>query len=354
MKQNSFVALTVLTVAAATVAVINREATIGPEPGIGGPLLPNLAAQINQVTALVVTSESRSATISRPNPDSTVWTVAERDGYPASLDQVRRAVLGLAEAKLMEPRTANPEQYARIGVDDASGTRMTISAGELSKLPPLLIGKAGPGGSFYARRVGETQTWLVTGKLSPPLPDPLQWIDRSLPTVARNRVMSATISHPGSHSGSLTISRKDPGQKDFAITGLAEGAKPEQARVNELAGAAEFLSFEDVIKAETAAKPDPDAISTRFRSFDGDILTFHLSRSEGKTWATVSAGFDAGQAAKGGAKPAEVEQRIQDIQSRHAGWSYRLSDFAAKELSRSADELTEKEAKAEVPSPEKK
>ena len=44
-----------------------------------------------------------------------IWSVVERDGYPADVEKVRHTLIGLAEARIVEAKTANPEFYDPTG-----------------------------------------------------------------------------------------------------------------------------------------------------------------------------------------------------------------------------------------------
>ena len=337
-------AVTVLVVIAAIIAVTNRSAETAPDTANTGPLVPGLTERLNQVTALVITAGDHSVTISRPDPDSPHWTVAEKAGYPASPDAVRRTLLGLSEARTLEPRTAIPDKYAKLAVDEAHATRITLHTADNQAsgqaLPVVLIGKPAQGDSFYARRAGEAQSWLAEGHLPTPSTTPLSWLDRELPGLARSRVMSVTITRTGTPA--LIVSRKDAGQTDFAVTGLPAGAltgaKIKQSAANELAGAIEILSFEDVAKAEVESKPAPDVVTARFATFDGEVLTFRTQHRDKQSWVSLTASFEA---PKTDGKPDEIQRTVQEIQSRYSGWRYRLPETAVKDLTRTAETLIE-------------
>lgn len=338
--------VTAVTVLAAVTMVTLRSGGNTTRPA---PLVPGLTERLNQVTALTVSAGKNSVTVSRPDPNAELWTVTEKAGYPASLVEVGRVILALADAKTVEPRTAKPEQYAKLGVEDAASVRVALRTADNKELPAVLIGKAAVGDSFYARRVGEPQSWLVEGRLSsPPAADPLRWLNRDLPTMARERVMSVTIARPGGPA--LTVSRKSEKSSDFTLTGLPQGAKPKQSALNELAGAAEYLSFEDVFKADPAAKPDPAETVTSVRSFDGETLIFRIGKPDGKPVVSVSVSLET----KPGKPDPAAEQAVKEAQARTAGWRYRLPEFAVKALTRAADELTEKDEKKEEKKEEKK
>ena len=49
------------------------------------------------------------------------WTVSERDNYPADEAKLRKLLIAIADAKLDEEKTSNPESYATLGVEDTKG-----------------------------------------------------------------------------------------------------------------------------------------------------------------------------------------------------------------------------------------
>ncbi|MEA3172959.1 MAG: hypothetical protein QOF42_370, partial [Gammaproteobacteria bacterium] len=100
----------------------------------GALLFPTLAAQVNSVTEVAVMKGS-------PNPVLSVhkqgerWTVAERADYPADLAKLRRLLLSLTDAKIIEEKTSNPASYPVIGVEDplkseAGGVEVVITSAD--------------------------------------------------------------------------------------------------------------------------------------------------------------------------------------------------------------------------------
>lgn len=336
MNRKNFLALGGLTAAvvvAAGIAVSARsDRTAGPTEGTG-PLLPGLAGRINDVTTLTLAAGGKTVTISRPDATSSAWTVTEKSGYPAALDQVRSTIVGLSAAMAVEPRTADPARYERLGIGEAGAIHLTVRTIDGKELPTLLIGKAAQGGGVYARRAGEAQSWLTDSHIGVPATDPMQWLNRELPTIPPDKVLSVTVVRPGAPP--LTRSRNDAGQKDFTVSGLPAGAKPKQSAVNEASGVLTYLSFEDVAKDDPPAKPDPAPKVTTIRSADGLILTVRLALHDDNWWATFSATVEPG-------KSGEVEQTAAAIRARHEGWRYRVTDFTVHTLAPTADDLIEK------------
>ena len=354
MKPKTFIAfagLTLAALAAAVLAVHGRDAASPVDAAAGQPLIAGLAARINQVTVLTLAAGSQSVTLARSDPESQAWSIVEKSGHPADAGLVRRAIVALAGARTLEPRTGNPDQYPKLALDDATATSLTLRGADGAELPGLILGKtvsaATPDhpGSFYARRAAETRAWLAEGRLPPLSADPLQWLPRDLPAMPRGRVASVKVA--GGSGGEIVIGRKDPAAADFTLTAPTRPGKPKQGKINDLAGAAEFLACEDVVPAAAAGAATVTATVTAFKSFEGEILSIRVSRHDGHSWANISAALE------GAAKSPEAEQRVKEIQDRYAPWSYRLSDAAAADLAPSADELVEA-VKAEDGVPKRK
>ena len=61
--------------------------------------------------------------------------MAERADYPADEAKVRKLLIALADAKVVEEKTSNPASYATLGVEDMKGTGATGLRVELAGLP---------------------------------------------------------------------------------------------------------------------------------------------------------------------------------------------------------------------------
>src|SRR5258708_21640240 len=55
------------------------------------------------------------------------WTVAERGDYPADVSKLRKLLLALSDAKIVEEKTSNPANYPVIGLEDRKSTRLNSS-----------------------------------------------------------------------------------------------------------------------------------------------------------------------------------------------------------------------------------
>ncbi len=316
MRTRTLITLAVLTagmVAAAgwSVAVRTQSVAAGMAEG---PLFPGLAARVNDVTRLDVAGYGGHATVAR-GADGT-WIVEQKDGYRADANAVKALVVALAEARVLEPRTALPDLYGRIGVEDpetpgAASSSVTLTGSDGARLAALIVGKpAAPAAStLYARKVGEAPSWLVKADLGAVETDPMRWIDQTMPRVPGDAVASVEIRQPDGRV--VGIRREAPGQP-FTASGLQDDATAAPAVIDQTAEAAALLTPQDVARADPALFRD--AVTTLIRRFDGGGLTVRTVRRDGQFWVT----FDA---------------------AGYGGWQYRVSDAAGRALTRSPEEF---------------
>ena len=117
------------------------------------------------------------------------WTVAQRADYPADVSKLRKLLLSLSDAKIVEEKTSDPANYATIGVDDPSkpgalGAQVdfTLNDGPQS----LIVGKPS-GESNFVRRSSEKTSYLVAPGIYVES-EPRLWIDTKLIEIASDNI----------------------------------------------------------------------------------------------------------------------------------------------------------------------
>ncbi len=152
--------------------------------------MPALAGEIDTVTSLTVRRGSAAPTVTL-REQSGRWTVAERADYPADVSKLRKLLLALSDARLIEEKTSNPASFALIGVEDpsspgAGGAEIAFAAKDGKHA--VIIGKPVGEGNF-ARRVGENTSYSVEPGISFEA-EPRYWIDSHLLDVAAGAIQS--------------------------------------------------------------------------------------------------------------------------------------------------------------------
>ena len=114
MSRQRFIALLVAAALAISAALLLSTQRNPPRDAHGIALLPSLAGELDTVTAVSVrrASATPTATIHQQNGR---WTVAQRGDYPADVSKLRKLLLALNDAKIVEQKTSNPASFPVIG-----------------------------------------------------------------------------------------------------------------------------------------------------------------------------------------------------------------------------------------------
>jgi hypothetical protein len=184
MSRQRFIALIVAAALAISGALYLSAQRNLQRAAHGAALVPTLAGELNTVTALSVRRGSATPTVTVHEKDGR-WTVAERGDYPADVSKVRKLLLALSDAKIVEEKTSNPANFPVIGVEDPSSPAATgaeISVTARDGKHAVIIGKPVGEGNF-ARRSGDNLSYSVEPGISFET-EPRFWIDSRLLDVA--------------------------------------------------------------------------------------------------------------------------------------------------------------------------
>ncbi|WP_119418368.1 DUF4340 domain-containing protein [Desertibaculum subflavum] len=347
----------VVAVAAAAWIVIRQAEQTASSIGDQGPLFPALAQQINDVGTLMIADAKQSFTIQRQGEDR--WVLKEKADYRVRDDAVKKAVVGIAELQILEPRSENPELHQKMGVGDldkpgSEAVRITLKDKASKDLASLLIGKTKASettmrpAEIFVRKASDTKAWLVHGRLEVKA-DPMSWVDKETFKVVRGRIMSVEIAQPD--GAKAEIRRTDPAKEEFELVGLPKDKKAKVSDVNGIAGGLEFVNFDDVAKAD--AVDFSKAVVATYRTYDGLVLEIRTVKKDGKPWVNFKASVDAAQVAKDLAKTdekkillsaEEVEKEAKGINDRLGAWAHQVPDYRSDNFTRKPDDLIIKDA----------
>lgn len=286
----------VLSLAAA--AAIGAAILLAPDrtapPAMDRPVaaFPGIAARLPAAATIEIIRHDGRATLRREGEQ---WTVAERGGYPARQERVHELLVGLAELRLAEPRTANPDLLARLGLEDplgagAAGTLLRVLDASGAPLAELVVGRrrVRTGGNLpetaYVRRPAEHQAWLAEGRI-PGDHDPNLWLPRDIANIPRDRFREASIAR-GENEPFLIRRGGDP-DGALSVEPLPEGRVADPERLGAVARAFEALTLTDV--AREAAATGEVLGTARFVFTDGLVVMLALRRDGDTLWLTPRA-----------------------------------------------------------------
>lgn len=316
-------------------------------------LAPGLAERINDVEQVRIVGAGGVTLVTLLRDDSG-WGVVERDGYPADTAKLRELLLAAAQARRIEPKTADPELHARLGVEsielaDAGGVLVEIEGGG-DPLRLLLGRAAATGRGTYVRDAADPQSWLVDRPIRIER-SPAAWLQQELIDIPVNRITEVEVVAPG--GGSIRIGRADDATGDFELRDLPAGREPVSDFIaDSTAGLLTGLRFDDVLQADSVEPPEAVRRS-RFVTTDGLRIDIESWQTEERTVARLQASLvappdgapptasttdeDIGAAEEAMPAPVDVEAEADRLNQRFAGRLFVLPDFKAANLNRDPD-----------------
>ena len=141
-------------IAVALVATLIAMQFGGRDSVTNGRLLyPKLKSEINDISNVTVTRAGADG-VTVISKESDNWVIASRDDYPVSIAKLRQLLLQIADAKIVEQKTSNPDLYGQLGVQDpdiegSKGTLLQLNGDSVQY--ELVIGNAADSGYPLAR-----------------------------------------------------------------------------------------------------------------------------------------------------------------------------------------------------------
>lgn len=293
MTKHTLVKLSIAAVAALALAlwVGNSRQPTQSVPA-DDALVPGLSGAVNDVRKLTMTGAGKLKLVTLERRD-TGWVVVEREGYAADVAKVRELLLKLADATLLEAKTANPELHAKLGVEDvaskdAKGTLLEIEG--LAKPVAIVVGNYSgrAGESTFVRREGDKQAWLAKGNLALD-PNAANWLRKDLFDIPSNRIHEVRIERAGKSVRAIKGAPDDP---NYALQDVPKGREAaSEFAANSLASVLSTLRFDDVVAA-AKAEPTGDPWQATYTGFDGLVVTATAWESGGKDYARFAAHVD--------------------------------------------------------------
>ena len=328
-------AATIASLAGAAIAFQVEGGAGSPSAGENQSLFPGLAGKVADLARLRVKTPSYELVMERRGG---AWVAADRGDYPLRAASVANVLTGLGELRLVEPKTSNPDLYARIGVEDpsAKGAASSLVAldGASGSLGELIIGKRAesigfdPLGGTFVRRPSDAQSWLAQG--SPTIPAALSgWFD-GLPAYSSVDVTRVEISQAGK---AIFDAVKDGGSykpAPAAPDATAVTTQINDAAVKRLTQVVGTGTFDDVTTADKVSFPN-DARSVHFELANGVSIDITMGTKDGKPWVRYAPS----------ATPASsAAAQVKDFAERGKSYSFALPDYQISALTLGIDQLT--------------
>ena len=319
------------------------------------PLVPKLEKSMNSVSKFTV-KEAGDSLLSSISKSENGWVVDNRAGYEANVKAVRQVFTALAEAKLTEAKTSNPDNYTKLGVEDvdaedAQGVLVTIEG--LSNPVEIIFGNDGSSGknTQYVRTKGEEKSWLINKKINFAR-DTTDWLQKELLDIPPERIKTIQIQHPDGTK--INISNTGNAAYEFDLDASPpEGKKISDSEIYQVANALSSLQLRDVITYEALNKEEIEPIRTVFKTFDGLTITTTSYASTIEPYFTIEITFNAADVDQAVINAKQEGENISDAamvsdpkaaealansaQSKLSGWAYLFPTITKSALTKKLD-----------------
>ncbi len=84
----------------------------------GRLLFPGLAQKLQDAARVEISHQGKTTAIVKHGD---IWGLEDRGGYAVQASKLRGMLTALTELRLVEQRTADPEQFSRLGLEDPNG-----------------------------------------------------------------------------------------------------------------------------------------------------------------------------------------------------------------------------------------
>ena len=231
---------------------------------------PGLADRLADLESLRVigAGDEVIATIER---SAEGWGVAEKGGHRVDFERFRGSLSALAQARRVERKTALPEYYPRIGVEDtgdpnAGGYLLELGYGGKHPEDRFILGNRAGAGMIYVRTANEDQSWMVSAELSLS-GQTRDWVDRDILDLKSGEVRAVALNR--GEGDALEIAKADSGDINFTPRDIPEGRELSYGSVaNSIASALANVEANDVRAAAEVADL-PRAVLARYETFGG-------------------------------------------------------------------------------------
>jgi len=383
MKSKTIGLLAGITIVGILLAVFANREPSSSLPQSGQLVFPDLMSVINDVNEVVIETKDQTITLVRGEKS---WGVKEKASYRADVEKVKQAIVGLADLRIHEPKTQNPELYERLGLQDkdqegSTSKTVTVKTADNAETAKLVMGNQRPAkgnprmSDIYVRKPGDPQTWLAIGNVPiETMPD--EWLDKEVTALPTKRVRQVTVTHP--KGDTLHLSKAKPDDLDFHLDSIPSGFKiSSQFNVNNVVGTLVQLSFEDVKpQAEIDFSANP-GVSAVLETFDGLRLHVQTAKLDEHVWGKFSTEVDTNliqpsepetkledteksegaEKEKGDKdteadipkkesllkKPEEVQKEVETLNQRVKDWAYVLPSFRVENFTKLKKDLISKE-----------
>lgn len=327
-------AIAIVSIVLAALGIRHQSAMMGPKTQ-AETVFPKLPGAVGKIAHIHIVSKANGTLDIVFNPEKG-WVLPQHANYPASFEELRKTVVGIAALQTIQPATARPDWYGKIQVNPppkGNGTLITLSDDKGHVLASLITGKTTDIGDssgamgLFIRKPGDKQSWLVRSVFEPKS-DAGSWLDKTVLDVDRSRIQSTEVMPVTGPFFSAV--RDKPSDESFTLNGIPAGREIQYpGAADAVAAAITDFTFDDVRPATDFDFTNAPRVTTR--TFDGLKVTVQVLTQGKDFWATVYAEGTPGKM--------DSEHEARAIDDHANGWAYKLPDYKGRLFLTTLDSL---------------
>ena len=239
------------------------------------------------------------------------WFIGEMDAYPADKAKVERLIRQFSEFRVEDIVTSNTSAFVRLGVEEPSEAAATlrVSFVDLGGKTPvsLIIGARAGGNTFYARKDGSLQVYIVSGTFDYE-PGPSFWADAKLIGVDSAQIVKITLTDLQTKPAEELVYSRAKGGEPFSYKINFETKEPILiSDAERIANGFANISFTKARLLETLSEKDIKTVfKTEAQTVNGDIYTINFVKvGKDDLWV-------------------EVLSSLPEVNKKTEGWLYQL------------------------------
>ena len=338
-------------------AVLTSErGTYAPREAEPERLFPGLAESLNSVAEIDITSGDESITLAKRDG---AWVDASRGGYPVRFEPVKQLLVTLSEAEVLDHKTSDPANFARLGVADPSaesepgpggpGDPATVTLRDASgkALASAVLGKVRQlGDARFVRRTSDDEVLLVEGRLVVQA-RAAGWLDREIMRIERDAFDNVTIVRPDGEE--FTIRRAPEGAPALELLDIPAGRElNSQSLLSRVAYALAYVDLEDV-RPETELDIErlPPPLLASYATTGGIEIDVSVWNEQNVKWTVFKVVPPQGE----DASPEAIE-RAEWLRATVEGWAYKLGPSVTLAWDTTMSQLTRPIPEPEPAGPE--
>ena len=311
--------------------------SINTSERIGSAIVPSLQAALNDVSELQVLGANNKILVTLQRQNNS-WLVKERNQYTADISKIRSALLSLAEAKIIEQKTSNPDLYEKLGVenidsDKAQGIKAIVSYADQNR--ELIVGKPGPqiNKSRYVRLANNDVSWLIDRKIDLKH-EPDYWLRKDIVSIEPSEVAAVTILLQD--DSKLEIGNS--GEEDkFEVINLTDPTTQViEAELHQVTNALSSFQLLDVVENTKFENAEP-AMHVTYQLKSGVNVNVTAYEIEKEHFAAIDFRLIDEISAE---QKSAAEEYIEELEKLTSGWVYKIPNVTYDSMNkREADVL---------------